>query len=128
MARTMLDEYKTPDSFWAEAVNTACHISNRVFMRKFLKKTPYEILIGKKPTISYFKVFSCKCSMLNKSDHLSKFQAKTIEGYFLGYGTNSHSYRIYNPFTGAIVESSDVKFDESNSSTVGQVDLNDVGD
>ena len=27
MARTMLDEYKTPDLFWCEAVNTACHAS-----------------------------------------------------------------------------------------------------
>jgi transposase InsO family protein len=27
-ARTMLDEYKTPDSFWAEAINTACHVAN----------------------------------------------------------------------------------------------------
>jgi hypothetical protein len=25
MARTMVDEYKTPDWFWAEAVNTACY-------------------------------------------------------------------------------------------------------
>jgi transposase InsO family protein len=25
MARTMLGEYKTPERFWSEAVNTACH-------------------------------------------------------------------------------------------------------
>ena len=29
MARTMLAEYKTPIRFWAEAINTACHISTR---------------------------------------------------------------------------------------------------
>jgi transposase InsO family protein len=28
MARTMLDEYKTPDRFWAEAINTACYSIN----------------------------------------------------------------------------------------------------
>jgi hypothetical protein len=28
MARTMLDEYKTPDWFWAEAINTACYSIN----------------------------------------------------------------------------------------------------
>jgi transposase InsO family protein len=30
MPRTMLDEYKTPDLFWAEAINTACYSINRL--------------------------------------------------------------------------------------------------
>jgi transposase InsO family protein len=30
MARTTLDEYKTPDRFWVEAINTACHSTNRL--------------------------------------------------------------------------------------------------
>ena len=30
MERTMLDEYKTPKHFWAEAVETACHATNRL--------------------------------------------------------------------------------------------------
>jgi hypothetical protein len=28
MARTMLDEHRTPRHFWAEAINIACYISN----------------------------------------------------------------------------------------------------
>jgi transposase InsO family protein len=32
MARTMLDEHRTPRRFWAEAVNTACHVSNRIYL------------------------------------------------------------------------------------------------
>jgi hypothetical protein len=43
-ARTMLDEYKTPDNFWAEAVNTACHAINRLYLHKIYKKTAYELL------------------------------------------------------------------------------------
>jgi len=39
-ARTMLDEYKTPDSFWAEEINTACHAINRLYIHKYLGKTP----------------------------------------------------------------------------------------
>ncbi len=39
MARTMLDEYHTPRKFWAKAVNTACYISNLVFLRSKLGKT-----------------------------------------------------------------------------------------
>jgi transposase InsO family protein len=30
MARTMLDEHRTPRRFWAETVNTACYVSNRI--------------------------------------------------------------------------------------------------
>ena len=32
MARTMLDEYKTSDRFWAEAVNTACYAINQLYL------------------------------------------------------------------------------------------------
>jgi transposase InsO family protein len=57
MARTMLDKYKISDLFWAEAVNTACHATNHLYLHKLLKKTPYELLIGNKPNVCYFRVF-----------------------------------------------------------------------
>ena len=60
MARTMLEEYQTPRRFWPEAINTACHIINRVYLHKFLKKTSYELVTEKKPNVSYFKVFGAK--------------------------------------------------------------------
>ncbi|GMI70894.1 hypothetical protein HRI_000758700 [Hibiscus trionum] len=65
MARTMLYENNLPKSFWAEATNTACYIINRVMIRPILKKTPFEILKSKKPKISYFQPFGCKCFVLN---------------------------------------------------------------
>jgi transposase InsO family protein len=40
LARTMLDEYNTPQELWAEAINTACYASNRLFPQKLLGKTP----------------------------------------------------------------------------------------
>ena len=44
MARTMLDEYKPSYKLWAEAINTACHASNRLYLRKLKNKTPYELM------------------------------------------------------------------------------------
>jgi transposase InsO family protein len=64
MARIMLDEYKTSDRFWAEAVNTACHATNCLYLHKLLKKTPYEVLTSNKPNVSYFRVFESKCYVL----------------------------------------------------------------
>jgi transposase InsO family protein len=66
MARTMLEEYKTLEWFWSEDVNTACHTINRLYLRRLLKKTSYEILTGNKPNVSYFRVFVSKCYILVK--------------------------------------------------------------
>jgi transposase InsO family protein len=57
MARSMLDEYKTSDQFWVEAINTTCHATNRLFLHKLLKKTSYKLLTSNKSNISYFRVF-----------------------------------------------------------------------
>ena len=66
LARTMLDEYNTPQDLWAEAINTACYASNRLFLQKFLGKTPYELLNEKKSDVSFFRVFDCKCYTYKK--------------------------------------------------------------
>jgi transposase InsO family protein len=47
LARTIIDEYNTPERLWAKAVNTACYASNRLFPHQLLEKTPYELLNGK---------------------------------------------------------------------------------
>jgi transposase InsO family protein len=83
MARSMLSKYNVSGSFWAEAINTACHASNRLYCHRLLKKTPYEFLIGRKPNISYFWVFGCKCYILRKCTRLSKFQSKCDRGLLL---------------------------------------------
>jgi len=41
IARTLLNETNLPKYFWADAVNTACYVLNRVLIRPILKKTPY---------------------------------------------------------------------------------------
>src|SRR3954468_8095804 len=79
MARSMLMKFKSPYNFWAEAISTACHASNRIYLRKELIKTPYEILTGNKPNVSYFRVFGSKCFYLKKGVHLSKFDSKALE-------------------------------------------------
>ena len=92
-----------------------------------MEKTPYELLTRNKPNVKYFRLFGCKCFILNKRERLEKFQSKTIEGIFVGYGSNSHAYRVYNKSNGCVVETCDVVFDEFNGSHGEQVDLSDVG-
>jgi hypothetical protein len=128
MARTMLDEYKTPDRFWAEAINTACYSINRLYLRRILKKTSYELLTGKKPYVSYLRVFGSKCFILVKRGRKSKFAPKVVEGFLLGYDLNTRAYRVFNKSTGLVDVSCDIVFDETNGSQVEQVDLDELDD
>jgi hypothetical protein len=128
MARTMLDEYKTPDWFWAEAINIACYSINRLYLHWILKKTSYELLTGKKPNVSYFKVFGSKCFILIKRGRNSKFAPKAVEGFLLGYDSNTRAYRVFNKSTRLVEVSYDIVFDETNGSQVEQVDLDGLDD
>jgi transposase InsO family protein len=128
MARTMLDEYKTLDRFWAEALNTACYSINRLYLHRILKKTSYELLTGKKPNVSYFRVFGSKCFLLIKRGRKSKFAPKAVEGLLLGYDSNTRAYRVFNKSTRIVEVSCDIVFDETNGSQVEQVDLDELDD
>jgi hypothetical protein len=128
MARTMLDEYKTSDRFWAEAVNTACYAINRLYLHRILKKTSYELLTGKNPNVSYFRVFGSKCFILVKRGRKSKFAPKAVEGFLLGYDSNTRAYRVFIKSTGLVEVSCNIVFDETNGSQVEQVDLDELDD
>ena len=92
------------------------------------EQDPYEILTGNKPNISYFRVFGCKCFYLIKGCRLTKFEAKSLEGIFVGYGVESHTYRVYDIASRRIIESCSVVFDENDGSQVAQFHVSDVDD
>src|SRR3954467_7432602 len=77
LGRTMINEHGLPKYFWADAINTACYVLNRILIRPILNKTPYELLKGRKLNISHLRVFGCKCFILNNGkENLGKFEAK----------------------------------------------------
>jgi hypothetical protein len=125
MARTMLREYKTPEQFWSKDVNTAFHGINRLYLHRLLKKTSYELLTDNKPNVSYFRAFGSKCFILVKKGRHSKFAPKAVEGFLLGYESNTHAYRVFNKSSGLVEVSSDVVFDETNGSP-RELDLDDT--
>jgi hypothetical protein len=84
MAKTMLEEHRTPRRFWAEAINIVCHVSNRIFLRAFLNKTSYEQQFGWPPKVSHFRVFGCRSFVL-KLGNCDKFETRSSDGVFLGY-------------------------------------------
>ena len=64
MARVMLFNKDIPQNFWGEAVNTSCHIGNRIFFQMRTKKTSYEIRNEKKPKVKYFWYLAANVSFL----------------------------------------------------------------
>ncbi|GJX25048.1 retrovirus-related pol polyprotein from transposon TNT 1-94 [Tanacetum coccineum] len=119
-ARTMLADSLLPIQFWAEAVNTACYVLNRVLVTKPQMKTPYEILMGRSPNISFMRPFGCPLTILNTLDHLGKFDGKSEEGYLLGYSTNSKGFRVYNRVTRKVQDCLHVNFLENQENQKGK--------
>ena len=104
MARMMLDEHRTPRCFWAEAVNTACYIANRIFLRAFLKKTSYELWFGRQPSVKHLRLFGCKCFVLKKGGHMDKFESHCLDDVLLGYASRSRAFRVWIIETRQVVE------------------------
>ncbi|GJS76065.1 putative ribonuclease H-like domain-containing protein [Tanacetum coccineum] len=118
-ARTMLADSKLPTTFWAEAVNTACYVQNRVLVVKPHNKTPYELFHGRTPTLSFMRPFGCPITILNTIDHLGKFDGKADEGFFVGYSLNSKAFRVFNSRTRIVEENLHIRFSESTPNVVG---------
>ncbi|KAI3678519.1 hypothetical protein L6452_37815 [Arctium lappa] len=118
-ARSLLADSKLPITFWAEAVNTACYVQNRVLVVKPKNKTPYELLNKRKPFVGFFKPFGCPCTILNTKTHLGKFDSKTDDGFLVGYSSQSKAYRVFNSSSRIIEESDYVKCNENTPNPIG---------
>ena len=117
MVRAVLHNKDVARNLWGEAVNTACHMVNRVYFRPSTKKTPYELWKGRKPNVKYFIIFGSTCFILKDRENVGKFDSRSDEGIFLGYSSTSKAYRVYNKRTIKVMETVNVDIDESSDSS-----------
>nr|GEW74834.1 hypothetical protein [Tanacetum cinerariifolium] len=117
--KTLLADSLLPIPFWAEAVNTACYVQNRVLVTKPHNKTPYELLQGRLPSIGFMRPFGCHVTILNTLDPLGKFQGKVDEGFLVGYSVCSKAFRVFNSRTCIIQETLHVNFMENTLNVAG---------
>ncbi|KAJ9535822.1 hypothetical protein OSB04_un001023 [Centaurea solstitialis] len=118
-ARTMLVDSKLPVTFWAEAINTACYVQNRVLVVKSKGKTPYELFEKKKPFIGFLVPFGIPCTILDTKSQLGKFDSKSDDGFFVGYSSQSKALRVFNSSSRIIEESDNVKCNEHTPNVPG---------
>nr|GEV13482.1 retrovirus-related Pol polyprotein from transposon TNT 1-94 [Tanacetum cinerariifolium] len=118
-ARTMLADSLLPIPFWAEAVNTACYVQNRVLVTKLKNKTPYELLHGRKPSIGFMRPFGCPVTILNTLDFLGNFDEKVDEGFLVRYSASSKAFRVFNSRTQIVQETLHINFLENKPNVIG---------
>nr|GEX50294.1 hypothetical protein [Tanacetum cinerariifolium] len=118
-ARTMLADSLLSIPFWAEAVNTACYVQNRVLVTKPHNKTPYELLHGRSPSIGFMRPFGCSVTILNTLDFLGKLEGNVDEGFLVRYFVSSKAFRVFNSRTCIVQETLHVNFLENKSSVAG---------
>ncbi|GJT87583.1 putative ribonuclease H-like domain-containing protein [Tanacetum coccineum] len=117
--RTMLADSLLPTTFWVEVVSTACYVQNRVLVTKPHNKTPYELLLGRPPSISFMRPFGCYVTILNTLDPLGKFDRKAGEGFLVGYSINSKDFRVFNTRTRKVEENMHINFLKNKPNIVG---------
>nr|GEV90396.1 reverse transcriptase domain-containing protein [Tanacetum cinerariifolium] len=105
--------------FWAEAVNTACYVQNRVSVTKPHNKTLYELLHGRLSSIGFMRPFDCPVTILNTLDPLGKFQGKVDKGFLVGYSVCSKAFRVFNSRTRIVQKTLHVNFMENKPNVAG---------
>nr|GEX33456.1 hypothetical protein [Tanacetum cinerariifolium] len=95
---------------WAEVIATAYITQNRSIIHRPFNKTPYELINGRKPDISFLHVFGALPK--NDREDIGKLGAKGDIGFFIGYSADSCAFRVYNRRTKKIIETMNVSFDE----------------
>nr|GEZ55844.1 integrase, catalytic region, zinc finger, CCHC-type, peptidase aspartic, catalytic [Tanacetum cinerariifolium] len=111
-ARTMLTFANLPSFLWVDAIATACFTQNHSIIHKRFDKTPYELMNKRKPNIKFFRMFGCRCYLLNDYEDVGNIKVKGDIGVFVGYLKESAAFRIYNKGTRKIHESVNVNFYE----------------
>ncbi|GJV25946.1 retrovirus-related pol polyprotein from transposon TNT 1-94 [Tanacetum coccineum] len=108
----MLIFSRAPLFLWAEVIATACYTQNRSIIHGQFDKTPYDLINGRKPDISFLHVFRALCYPKNDREDIGKLGAKGDISFLISYSANSCSYRVYNRRTKKIMETKNVTFDE----------------
>ena len=95
---------------------------NKGLLRNDTDKTPYELWTGRPANVKHFKIFGSKCFIKRDDGKIKKFDSHLNEGIFVGYSSKRKAYKCYNRRLGKVVETINVKIDESNTSINKQED------
>nr|GFA83842.1 ribonuclease H-like domain-containing protein [Tanacetum cinerariifolium] len=90
-----------------------------VLVTKPYNKTPYELLLGRTPSIEFMRPFGCPVTILNTLDPLGKFDGKADEGFLVGYSVSSKAFRVFNSRTRIVQKTLHINFLENQPNFTG---------
>lgn len=106
----MLQTRKLLFTLWAEPVNTAVYILNRTLSSQVSSMTPFEVWTGRKPDLSYLKIFGPDAFVHVPKQLWSKLDSNAKKMVPVGYKGDSGIYRLYDPGPKRVIEARDVVF------------------
>jgi transposase InsO family protein len=107
--RTILHDSNVEDRMWAEAFMYTIHTYNRVARMKNRWQSPYKLLYGTDPDISYFHTFGSRVMYYLEKHQRSKLSSKAAYANFIGYDIHRKGFRLLLP-SGRIIVRRDVVF------------------
>jgi len=110
-----LHDKNLPRELWAEAIQCACYVINRLPPWPGKAKSPFEILYHEKPNVNYFRVFGSTCYVHIPKSSRTKLDPKAKKCIFVGYDSYRKGWRCMDPETKKFVTSRDIVFDEISS-------------
>nr|CAE03845.1 OSJNBb0089K06.4 [Oryza sativa Japonica Group] len=99
MVQSMMSQTDLPLCFWGYALETAAFTLNRV-PSKSVDKTSYEIWTGKRPSLSFLKIWGCEVYV--KRLQSDKLTPKSDKCFFVGYPKETKGYYFYNREEGKV--------------------------
>lgn len=120
-ARTMIHGQEMELKFWGEAVNTATFVLNRTGTSTVVGKTPYELWHGKKARFDHLKPFGTKVYVHIPKERRQKLDTKATKCIFVGYDEGVKGYRVWNPTTGRVELTRDVRFVYEDTVNLGEI-------
>ena len=113
LVRSMLYAKNMEKPFWAEALQTAAYIRNRVTSRSLPNDTtPFHRWHGKVPNLSHTRIFGSRCHYILPRSKVKSLDTRSREAIFVGYAMQSKGYKLWDVNSCKCVISRDVIFHE----------------
>ena len=110
--RSLMFQMHVPKRFWSQALLTAAYTINRLPSRFLNSKSPIKVMKGRTIDLSHLRTFGCICYVHVQAPHRDKLDPRAIKSMFMGYSSSQNGYKYFNPHSGKVGVSRDVRFDE----------------
>jgi hypothetical protein len=124
--RTLLIQASLPGRYWAEGLQTAVYLLNRLPMKRIITACSHVALFGSAPSYEHLRVFGCACYPNIAATAPHKLTPRSTRCVFLGYSTDHKGYRCLDLSTNRLIISRHVVFDEESFPLAASPNLTDL--